>query len=34
MIKTTDVWTEPKPNHIECVNGAFIDGVEGGGTSV
>lgn len=28
MIQTTDVWTEQYPNHYECFNGAFIDGVE------
>lgn len=28
MIKTTDVWTEQYPNHYECFNGAFIDGID------
>ena len=27
IIKTTDVWTERYPNHYECLNGAFIDGI-------
>ena len=27
-VKTTDVWTEQSPNHYECFNGAFIDGIE------
>ena len=27
-IKTTDVWTEQYPNHYDCFNGAFIDGIE------
>ena len=26
-VKTTDVWTEQYPNHYECFNGAFIDGI-------
>ncbi len=28
IIKTTDVWTEQYPNHYDCFNGAFIDGIE------
>lgn len=28
IIKSTDVWTEQYPNHYECLNGAFIDGIE------
>ena len=28
IIKTTDVWTEQYPNHYECFNGTFIDGID------
>lgn len=29
-IKTLDIWTEQYPNHYECFNGAFIDGMDKG----
>ena len=28
IIKTIDLWTERNTNHIECFNGAFVDGFE------
>ena len=29
-IKTLDIWTEQYPNHYECFNGAFMDGMDKG----
>lgn len=30
IIKTIDLWTEQLDNHLECFNGAFVDGFENG----
>lgn len=30
IINTIDLWTEQKDNHLECFQGAFIDGFESG----
>lgn len=30
IIRSIDLWTEKDDNHIECFNGAFVDGFESG----
>jgi len=30
IIRTIDLWTEQRPNHQECFNGVFVDGLNAG----